>query len=93
MPNLEWNAEKNSWLAEMRGVSFDDVVCALHEGGFIAIDKNPGKHRLQQYVLIVNIKEYAYMVPFVDDGEKWFLKTVIPNRKLTKKYIINKKKS
>ena len=33
---------------------------------------------------------YAYIVPFVTDDEKIFLKTVYPSRSATKKYIIKR---
>jgi hypothetical protein len=35
-------------------------------------------------------EEYAYIIPFVEDDQKIFFKTIIPSRKATKKYI-NKK--
>ena len=52
----------------------------------IIIHPNPNKYPGQQ-VLILNINRYAYAVPFVEQGEDRFLKTIIPSRKLTKQYL------
>jgi len=39
----------------------------------------------------VRIEDYIYSVPYVEDDEKIFLKTIIPNRKETKKHFGGKK--
>lgn len=76
-----------------RDISFEEVVIALdeenvlHRGDHPNQDKHPG-----QKIVIVEIKEYAYIVPFVEDDQKIFFKTIIPSRKATKKYIIEKDK-
>ena len=44
---------------------------------------NPAKYPKQR-VLVVNVDNYAYLVPFVDSKEGWFLKTIIPSRKATR---------
>jgi len=38
-------------------------------------------------MLIVEYKNYAFMVPFVESDNEIFLKTIIPSRKATKKYL------
>jgi hypothetical protein len=40
-----------------------------------------------QKIAIVKIEEYAYLVPYVQAGDEIFLKTVIPSRKATNKYV------
>ena len=42
------------------------------------------------FVIVWN--EYVYIVPFVEDEEKYFLKTIIPSRKATKEYLEKKGK-
>jgi hypothetical protein len=44
-------------------------------------DKYPG-----QKIAIVRIDDYTYLVPYVQEGEHIFLKTIIPSRKATNKY-------
>ncbi len=43
-----------------------------------------------QKIFIVDIDEYVFLVPFVEDDEGIFLKTIIPSRKMTKKYLGDK---
>jgi hypothetical protein len=52
----------------------------------IVIHPNPGKYPNQK-ILILRIKNYAYLVPFVEDDDGIFLKTIIPIRKATRDYI------
>ena len=40
-----------------------------------------------QQMFVVLVGDYVYMVPFVEDHEKYFLKTIIPSRKLTKEFL------
>jgi hypothetical protein len=37
--------------------------------------------------MVVDVEGYAFLVPFVTDGDVWFLKTIIPSRKMTKQYL------
>jgi hypothetical protein len=41
-------------------------------------------------VLIVALDGYALLVPFVDEMEYYFLKTIIPSRKATRDYLLRK---
>lgn len=40
-----------------------------------------------QQVLVVRIEDYAYLVPFVESSEGRFLKTIMPSRKATRRYL------
>jgi len=51
---------------------------------------NPEKYPNQR-VFLVKIEDYVYSVPYVEDDEKMFLKTIIPNSKATKKYLGGKR--
>ena len=85
---FKWNVDKNTWLHKVRGITFDEVVQAIGDGYGVAdiphwnTEKYPN-----QRMFIVNINEYAYLVPFIESQDEIFLKTVIPSRKATKKYI------
>jgi len=39
-----------------------------------------------QKIFILSIKDYTYYVPFVEDKEKIFLKSIVPSRKYHKIY-------
>jgi len=93
MKYFDWNQDKNEWLIRERGISFEAIVVAVEEGGILDIVEHSNKRRYpNQRVFIVKFQEYAYLVPFVEDEEKVFLKTIIPSRKATEKYITSNKK-
>lgn len=39
-----------------------------------------------QRIMVIGIANYAYLVPYVENDEELFLKTIIPSRKATQKY-------
>ena len=41
----------------------------------------------KQKMLVVASDGYAYLVPFVEEDDHFFLKTVIPSRKATRDYL------
>ncbi len=85
---FDWNEEKNRILQEQRNISFEQVVIAISDGSIFDILEHPNKEKYKnQYLIIVNIGNYAYVVPTVIDGEVYFFKTLFPSRKYTKKYL------
>ncbi len=93
MKFFDWSDEKNIELKHERDVSFEEVIIAIEEGSLLDIVENSNKKLYpNQKIFIVNINDYAYLVPFVEDDEKVFLKTIIPSRKATKKYLIERSK-
>ncbi len=88
MKYIDWNVEKNEKLKEERGVSFDDAVNAIFEGRIFGKADHPNQKRYpNQKMYLVQIGDYIFVVPFVQDKEKIFLKTMFPSRKYTKKYL------
>jgi hypothetical protein len=87
MKYYDWNDEKNELLKKLRGVSFEQVVLAICFGDLVDRLKHPNPEKYPgQMIFLVKIEDYIYSVPFVEDDEKIFLKTIIPNRKATRKY-------
>ena len=88
MKTIEWNEEKNKKLQVERGVCFEDVFVCLINNKIIDVRQhiNPVKYPNQK-IFIVTINDYVHMVPFVEDEETIFLKTIIPSRKMTKEYL------
>ncbi len=84
---FKWNDEKNKLLMKERNVCLEDVVISINDGKLLDIVKNSSSDRYGQYCLIVEVGNYAYVVPFVKNETMFFLKTVYPSRKQTKKYI------
>lgn len=88
MKYFDWNEEKNALLKALREISFEDVQTAIEEGRVLDDFEHPDKKRYpNQRVFVVEIDDYAYYVPYVEDEEKIFLKTIFPSRKATKKYL------
>ncbi len=72
-----------------RTVSFEQMVVAIEGGGLLDLlaHPNPAKYPNQK-ILVVATDRYAYLVPFVELADHYFLKTVIPSRKATRDYLI-----
>lgn len=84
---FKWNPEKNKQLIEERGISFDEVVQAIADG--YAVSDVPHWNKKQypnQRIITVMIRGYAHLVPYVVDGDYYFLKTIIPSRKEQKRF-------
>ena len=88
MKPFRWGPEKNEQLMLERGVSFEQMVVAIEAGGLLDIlaHSNPSKYPNQK-VLVVACDGYAYLLPFVEQEDHFFLKTVIPSRKATRDYL------
>ncbi|MEA2098356.1 MAG: toxin [Patescibacteria group bacterium] len=89
MKYFDWNNEKNEKLKTEREVGFEDVLIAIEEKRILDIieHKNQKKYP-DQKMFVVSINNYAYLIPFIENDQKIFLKTIIPSRKATKKYIL-----
>lgn len=83
MKYFDWDSLKSEKLQKERGVNFEEVLVALEEDRLLATIENPNQAALYpgQKMLVIEIQEYAYLVPFAEDDEKVFLKTIIPSRK------------
>lgn len=88
MKPFRWGAEKNESLRAERGISFESIVVAVEAGGLVDILAHPNQAKYpRQRVLVVACDNYAYLVPFVEEDDCFFLKTVIPSRKATRDYL------
>jgi len=85
---FRWNLEKNDKLKQERNIRFKNVVKAINNGYLLDVIKhyNPGKYP-NQLIFVVKVKNYVYIIPFVENESEIFLKTIIPSRKLKKKYL------
>ena len=89
---FEWDDEKNKELIRTRGISFEEVVFWIMQGGLLDIIEHPNKAKYPgQKIFVVRVEDYVYLVPFVEDEQFIFLKTIIPSRKMTQKYIGGRK--
>jgi hypothetical protein len=85
---LSWSIEKNLKLKNERGISFEEVTVQILSGNLLDVLTHKNQERYPgQRVLVVRINNYAFLVPYVETESEVFLKTVIPSRQATKKYI------
>ena len=88
MITYQWDNKKNRILKQKRGVTFEQVIIHIVNGDVLDIIDHPNKAKYpNQQVLVVEMNEYVYAIPFVQQGHERFLKTIVPSRKLTKLYL------
>ncbi|MCP4608287.1 MAG: DUF4258 domain-containing protein [Planctomycetes bacterium] len=85
---FDWSLEKNEELKSERGIAFEEIVFCLMHGGLLDVIEHPNQTKYpNQRIFIVNADNYSYLVPFVETEQIVFLKTIIPSRKMTRKYL------
>ena len=88
MKDIRWDYSKNEKLKLERDVSFEAVLVSITQGNVLEDSIHPNQEKYpNQRLLIVKIKNYAYLVPYVETNTEIFLKTIIPSRKATKQYL------
>jgi len=86
----DFNEEKNKQLFNERGVTFQHVIDSISEKGVLLdfshpnIDKHP-----KQRIFVVELFEYTYCVPYVENNNVIFMKTIFPSRKFL--FLLEKK--
>ncbi len=84
MKYLTWSVEKNEILKLERGLSFEEIALLIESGEIINIEENTRHPNQKMYIL--EIDNYAIVVPFVENEDEIFLKTAFPSRKYSKRY-------
>lgn len=80
MKELKWDLTKSARLKRVRGVSFEEII----KSRLIAIKEHPAKP--MQSLMLFEFRGYVWVVPFVEEKEYIFLKTLYPSRRYTKSY-------
>jgi len=63
------------------------VLEKLENQEILAIREHPDKKRYShQFIFVLELNGYICYVPFVENDEEIFLKTIIPSRKLEKEF-------
>lgn len=87
MKDFDWNDEKNIELQKTRNIGFEEVVFHLGNNDLIDVIEHPNQKKYSNLkIFVVSINDYIHYVPFVENEKQYFLKTIIPSRKLNKKY-------
>lgn len=89
MKPFRWNHDKNEVLKKDRGISFEEIVLAIEADGLLDELHHPNPEKYpNQSILVVSLDGYVYLVPYVEETDYFFLKTVIPSRKATREYLL-----
>jgi len=87
MKLINWNTEKSIELSKSRGICFEDIVFYIENGDILDDYLHPNQKKYpEQRIMVIGINDYAYLVPYIEDEEEIFLKTIIPSRKATGLY-------
>jgi hypothetical protein len=88
MKVFRWDNEKNERLKRGRGGCFEQVVILMEREEVLDVIEHPNRLKYSgQKIAVVRIGDYAYLVPYVREDDEIFLKTIIPSRKATDKYL------
>lgn len=82
----EWDEDKNTRLIQARGIGFEEIVVAIQHGHLLAVTHGKEPKYAHQFIFVVFVDGYTYAVPFIEDSDKIFLKTIYPSRVLHKQY-------
>ena len=72
-----------------RGISFEVIALAIEADRLLdeLCHSNTEKYP-NQLVLVVAFEGYVYLVPYIEEPDYYFLKTIIPSRKATRDYLL-----
>jgi hypothetical protein len=85
---IRWSFEKDLLLRSdptRGGIGLAECAVAIEEGRIL--DDLPNPIRKGQHIFVLEIDAYAYVVPYVTEGDVIFLKTMFPSRKHTARYL------
>ena len=76
-----WSEIKDAKLRRERGIGFMDVMRALETDELIYFGVHHSLVRRNQFLIVVSIENYPFVVPAVPTPEGFFLKTIFPSRR------------
>jgi len=92
MKVFRWDNDKNELLKNRRGVCFEQVVILMEREDILETIEHPNQNKYPgQRIATVMIDDYAYLVSYIQESDEIFLKTIIPGRKATNKYMRSRK--
>lgn len=85
---FRWDPQKNALVMRERGLSFEQIALAVEGGDLLQVIEHPNAAKCpNQKIMIVAMDGYAFLVPFVQEEDGYFLKTIIPSRKATRDFM------
>ncbi len=87
MKSYKWNVYKNKLQKETRNISFEEIVLAISQNKIIDIYDHPNQEKYPgQKIFEIEFNDYIYLIPYIETENEYYLKTIIPSRKATKKH-------
>lgn len=87
MKPIRYSKSKDRKLNKLRKISFEEIIEVIQNDKILAVEASPNtKEFPDQKAYIIALKDYVYVVPFVENEKEIFLKTIYPSRKFKKKY-------
>ena len=84
---FDWSDEKDNKLKQERGIGFEDIVFHVASGGLLSVSDHPNSQKYpNQKIMYIMVDDYVYLVPYVEEENRKFLKTIIPSRRATKEF-------
>jgi uncharacterized DUF497 family protein len=84
---ITWDESKNNKLKKLRNLSFEMVLAAIDDKKILADEKHKNtKEYNHQRILVVEIDNYAVVVPYVIINDEIFLKTMFRDRKMQRRF-------
>ncbi len=77
---IRYFLEKNEILKKERNIGFEDVILSIENGYLLDDIEHPNKEKYQNqniFIILVKIKNYVYLVPYMEEEDYIFLKTII----------------
>jgi len=85
---FSWDEAKNRFINKHRGITFEKIMVAIEEGDILDVLKHPDITKYHnQKIYVINIDNYAWVVPFRDEEDRRILITAYPSRKYTFLYL------
>jgi hypothetical protein len=91
---IHYSLTKNTLLKQQRNIGFEDIILAIENGNLLDDLAHPNQEKYPNqniFIILAVVKNYVYLVPYVENEKTIFLKTIIPSRKMQKKYLKDKK--
>jgi len=80
-----FDEEKNQKLFKQRGITFEQVIEAITNDKVLHDMAHPNKEKYpNQRLMIVDLDNYTYEVPYLQNKHEVVLKTIYPDRRYKK---------
>ncbi|OQW72719.1 MAG: toxin [Proteobacteria bacterium ST_bin11] len=84
---ISFGHEKNELLKQSRGIGFEEIIAAINAGKILDVFDHLDQAKYpRQKIYVVEALDYVYLVPFIQNEDGIFLKTIIPSRKAKERY-------